>query len=150
MRLDLLIQKASKISNDVKKWITAEAEPLFLSSSSSHRVIRGHIEYPDLISGVLDCVANTALLTISNILCFLCHARRRSSSLPGKHASHQLEFSQLLDNQETIEQWRQRAVTAFNFVQGQSEFAAKPLAFGLQQIHSSGLSASIEVLDERE
>lgn len=150
VRLDSLIHKASKNFDDVRKWITTEAEPLFLSNSSSHRVIRGHIEYPDLISGVLDCVANTALLTISNILRFLCYARLRSSSLPGQKRCHQLEFSQLLDNQETIEQWRRRATTAFEFVQGESEFAAKPLAFGLQQIQSSGFCGSINVLDEPE
>lgn len=150
VRSDSLIQKASKISDDVKNWITTEAEPLFLSKSSPHRVIHGHIEYPDLISAILDCVANTALLTISNILRFSCHARLRSSSLPGQNRRHRLEFSQSLDNEGTIEQWRQRAMTAFEFVQGQSEFAAKPLAFGLQQVHSSGFSGSIDVLDERE
>ena len=147
---DSLIRKASQMSDDVKKWVTAEAEPLFFSNISSQRVIHGHIEYPDLISGVLDCVANTALLTLSDILRFLCHVRLRSSSLPGQNGQHRLETSQLLDNQETIEQWRQRAMTAFKFVQGQSEFAAKPLAFGLQQVHSSGLSGSIDVLDEQE
>ena len=150
VRTDSMIHKASKMSDDVKKWITTQAEPLFLSNSSSHQVIQGHVEYPDLISAILDCVANTALLTISNILRFLCHARLRSSSLPGQQRQSHLEASQLLDDQETIEQWRQRAMTAFGFVQGKSEFAAKPLAFGLQQVHSSGFSGSIDVLDRLE
>ena len=136
------------MSEEVKKWITAEAEPLFLSSAFSQRGIKGHIEYPDILSGVLDCVANTALLTINNILRFLCHTRLGSSSRPGRSRQYRLNTSQLLDNQETIEQRRQRATTAFDFVQGKSDLAAKPLAFGLRQVHSSGFSSSVDDLDE--
>lgn len=145
-----MIHIASKMSDDVKKWITTEAEPLFLSNSSPQQVIQGHVEYPDLMSAILDCVAHTALLTIRNILRFLCHARLRSMSLPGQKRQHQLEASQLLEDSKTIEQWRQRAMTAFEFVQSKSEFAAKPLAFGLQQINSSGFGDSIDVLDDPE
>lgn len=141
-RLDSLLHQASKMSDVVKKWITAEAEPLFLSNASSQRVFQGYIEYPDVVSGVLDCVANTDLLTIGNILRFLCHARLRPSE------QRRLETSPLLDSQETIEQQRQRARTAFEFVQGESELAAKPLDFGLRQSHSSGFSGSIDVLDD--
>lgn len=147
-RLDSLLHQASEMSDVVKKWITAEAEPLFLSNASSQRVFQGYIEYPDVVSGVLDCVANTALLAIGNILRFLCHARLRSSGLPGRSEQHRLETSPLLDSQETIEQQRQRARTAFEFVQGESELAAKPLDFGLRQSHSSGFSGSIDVLDD--
>lgn len=150
VRTDSMIHKASRLSSDVKKWITTEAEPLFLSNSSSHQVIQGRVEYPDLISAILDCVANTALLTISNILRFLCHARLRSRGLPGQKRQYELETSQLLDEEETVDQWRQRAMTAFDFVLGQSESAAKPLAFGLQQVHSSGFSGSFDVQDEPE
>ena len=138
------------MSNDVKKWIKVEAEPLFTSNASSQRAVQGHIEYPDIISGVLDCVANTALLIIDNILRFLCHAKLRSSCLSGRSRQDWLETSQYLDSQETIEKRRRRAMTAFKFVQGQSELAAKPLDFGLRQIDSSGFGSSIEALDERE
>ncbi len=138
------------MSDDVKTWITVEAEPLFTSNASSQPFKQGHIEYPDIISGVLDCVANTALLTIDNILRFLYHAKLRSSSLPGRSRQDRLETSQLLDSQETIEKRRQRAMTAFKFVRGQSELAAKPLDFGLRQIDSSGFGSSIKALDERE
>ena len=148
--LDALLRKASKISDDVKNWITAEAEPLFLSSVSSQPVNQRRIDYPDVISGVLDCVANTALLTIDNILRFLCHAKLLSSRFPDGSRQHHLEFSQLLDNQETIKQRHQRAMTAFEFVQGESELAAKPLDFGLRQIQSNGFSGPIDALDERE
>ena len=136
------------MSDDVKNWITTEAEPLFLSNASSQRAIQGHVEYPDIISGVLDCVANTALLTIGNMLRFLCHAKLPLSNLPGGSGQHRLDLGQFLDNQQTVEQRRQRAMTAFTFVQGQSELAAKLLGFGLRQVLSSGFSGSIEALDE--
>ena len=142
---DLLMHKASTMFDDVKKWLTVEAEPLFLSYASSQQVIQEHINYPDIISGVLDCVANTALLTIDKILRFLCHARLRSSSLAGRSRQQQLETSQLLNDPEIIEKWRQRAITAFKFVQGKSKLAAKPLDFGLRQVQSSGSSCSIDI-----
>lgn len=142
------MHKASKMFEEVEKWITAEAEPLFLSSPFSHQGIQEHIEYPDIISGVLDCVANTALVTINNILRFLCHARLGSSSLLGRSRQYRLDTGQLLDNQEIIEQRRQRATTAFEFVQWKSDLAAKPLAFGLRQVHSSGFSSSVDDLYE--
>ncbi len=140
-RLDSLIHKASKIFDKVKKWIT-EAESLFFTETFSQRVI-GHMEYPDIICGVLDCVANMALLNVNKMLHFLCHARLQSSSMPGRGRQIRLETSQLLDNQQTIEQRRQRAMTAFKFVQGQSELAAKPLDFGLRQIQHSDFGDSI-------
>lgn len=147
---DSVMFKASKMSDDLKKWITAEAEPLFFSNASSQRVIQGHIKYPDIMSGVLDCVANTALLTVGNMLRFLCHARLPSSNLPERSRQYRLESSQLLDSQETLEQRRQRAMTAFEFVQGESVIAAKPLDFGPRQVYPNGFSGSIGVVDERE
>jgi hypothetical protein len=133
-QLDLLMHKASTMFDDVQKWLTAEAQPLFLSSTSSHQVIQEHIDYPDIISGVLDCVANTALLTIDKIMRFLYHARLRSSSLAGQSWQQRLETSRLLHDPEIIDRWRQRAISAFEFVQERSKLAAKPLEFGVQQI----------------
>ena len=146
-RLHSLMHKASTMSDDVKKWMTGEAEPLLLSNASSQQVIQGHIEYPDIISGVLDCVANMALLTLAKILRSLYHARLRWSTLPEQI---KLESNALLDNPETIEQRRQRAITAFDFVRGNSYLAAKPLEFGLRQVDSSGFNFSVNAPDERE
>jgi len=130
------MHKAYTIFNDVKKWLAVEAEPLFLSSTSSQQVIQEHINYPDVMAGVLDCVANTALLTIDRIWRLLCHARLGSSSLAGQSERQYPETSQLLDDPEIVKQRRQRTIAAFKFVQGESELAAKPLGFGLQQIQS--------------
>ena len=146
-QFDWLMNKASMLYDAVKKWMTAEAEPQFLSNTSSRRVAQGQIEYPDILSGVLDCIANTALLTIGKMLRLLCHIRLRSSSRPGRSRQYSLKISRLLENQETIEQQRQRAMRAFDFVKGESNLAARPLEFGLRQVHSSG---SIDALDSGE
>ena len=138
------------MSDDVKRWIVAEAEPLFFPNISSQQVIQVHIVYPDIISGVLDCVANMALLTIGRILRSLCHARLRWSTQPEQTEQSRRESSQLMDSPETIEQRRQRAMTAFDFVRGKSCLAAKPLEFGLRQVHSSGFSDPVDILDGRE
>ena len=141
---DLLMCKACTIFDNVKRWLTVEAEPLFLSNGSSQQAFKEHIDYPDIIAGVLDCVANTALLTIDKIL--RSHAKLRSSSLAGRSMQEQLETSQLLDDPEIIQQWRQRAITAFEFVKGESELAAKPLDFGLRQVQSSGSTCLVNIL----
>ena len=177
---DSLMHKVSRMSNDLKNWITVEAEPLLSSNSLSQQAIQGRIpswgsnshrpldppdsapggkgceilphegmEYPDIIAGVLDCVAHTALITMSKIFRFLYCVRTRSSSLAGQSGQFPLETCQLPENQETIEQYRQRAMKAFEFVQGKSAIAAKPLDFGLRQVLSSGFSGSVDVLDDR-
>jgi hypothetical protein len=146
---DVLIQKASTMLTDVNKLLKVEAEPLFVSYTSSLQLIQGQINYPDVISGVLDCVANTALLTIDKILRFVHHSRLRSSSLAGRRRPQRLEIGQLLDDPATIEQWRRRATTAFKFVHGESRLAAKPLDLGLRQIQSIDLPMHILPSDAR-
>lgn len=149
-RLPSLIHTASTMSDKVKKWIIAEAEPLFLPNASTQPILRRHMEYPDIISGVLDCVANMTLLTLGKILRFLCNARPQWSVLPEQIKQYQLECSELLDDAETIDQRRQRVTTAFDFVQRKSYLSAKPLEFGLRSAHSSGFSSSSDLLDRRE
>ena len=132
-RVDILILKSYTISANVKKWLVLEAEPLFLWHRSSHQVTHENIYYPDIISGILDCVAHKALLTIDKFLRFLFNLRIKSSKFFGPDG-HQQETDQFLDDDETIERWRQRTSAAFRFVQGESEIAAKPLDFGLRQM----------------
>ena len=169
------MHKVSRMSNDLKKWITVEAElqlspsgkgPILSWDSTSHRpldhldsapggnggVILPHegIEYPDLIAGVLDCVAHTALITMSKMFRFLYYTRLRSSSLAGQSGDFPVETCQLPENQTTIEGYRQRAMKAFEFVQGKSAIAAKPLDFGLRQVLSSDFSEMVDVFDDRE
>ncbi|OBT66053.1 hypothetical protein VE03_03188 [Pseudogymnoascus sp. 23342-1-I1] len=145
----ILMQKALILLGQVKRYHALEAEPLLLSYASPQKVVQERIEYPDVISGVLDCVANTALLTIDNILRSLCDLRLRSFGLDEKSRELQLKTSQLLDDPEIVEQWRQRAIVAFNFVHGESVIAAKPLAFGLRHAQCGDFPNSAkEMLDQ--
>jgi hypothetical protein len=141
----MLMHKASTMIDSVRRLLAMEAEPLFLPYTSSKRNIQEPINYPDIISGVIDCVANTALLTLHKILHLLCKARLQSGSLAEQDRQEQIETSQLPNNQEAIERWRQRAITAFKFVQAESTLAAKPLDFGLRQVQSWGSSHSISI-----
>ena len=138
--LDVMISKALIILNNVKKWLTDEAEPLFLTCASQHQLSQGPFNYPDILAGVLDCGANKALLTVHEYLRFLCHARLRSSARREESREQHQMLSSLLDDPETVERWRQRARSAFQFVKGESTLAAKPLEFGLRQMEfgSSG------------
>ena len=169
-----LMHKVSRMSNDLKNWITVEAEPLLSPSgkgrillwdSTLHRpldlpdsapggkgceiLLHEEIEYPDIIAGVLDCIAHTALITMSKIFRFLYYVRLRSSSLAGQSGHFPMETCQLPEDQTTIERYRQRAMKAFEFVQGKSAIAAKPLDFGIRQVLSSDFSEMVDFLDDR-
>lgn len=131
--LYFLIQRASTILTEVITWVTVDAEPHFSSHTSSGQVIQGQVKYPDIIAGVSDCVAHTALLTIDKILHSLWNKILQSGNPEGY-------IKQLFATPDTIEQWRQRAITSFNFVQKESVLAAKPLGFGLRRIQSTSLT----------
>ena len=102
----------------------------------------GHINYPDVLIGVLDCVANTAILAIERLLRRLCLARLQScGSVMGPSWPKERESPWLSDDPGHMKQRCRRAVSALNFVKAESTLAAKPLEFGLQQVRSgdSGL-----------
>ena len=82
-RLDLLIGKAISMLTNVSNWLHFKAEPYIMSNTSTYcppimDYEGGQINYPDILIGVLDCVANTALLAIERLLRRLCHARLQS------------------------------------------------------------------------
>ena len=132
-RLKALMSKASAIFGDVQEWLTGELEPLILSHKPSQHLLRKDVDYPDIIYGVLDCVANTALLTVDKLFRSLAHARQNLGNESRWSELEQLGNEQLFHSPEDIEQRRWRATTAFNFVRRESTLAAKPLEFGLQQ-----------------
>ncbi|TVY19765.1 hypothetical protein LARI1_G002605 [Lachnellula arida] len=134
---DLLIEKAIIMLNGIKSWLTLEAEHLFLSSSSSSPGLQEYINYQDLLVGIVDCVANTALVTIDRILRSLYNAKMVSSVLMGESLGLGVEF----DGPEVVEGWRRRAVSAFEYVKGESVIAAKPLDFGVRQIEAFGYNS---------
>lgn len=131
---DLLIGKAIMMLNGIKSWLALEAEPLFHLISSSSLGLQEYINYPDLLVGIVDCVANTALVTIDRILRSLYNTKMASSVLMGESFGLSVEF----DGPEVVEGWRRRAVSAFEYVKGESVIAAKPLDFGVRQIEAFG------------
>lgn len=120
--------------NDVKRCITLEAEPLFLTYGPASQGLQPHINYPDLLSAVGDCVANTTLITLDRILRSLCNAKAVSTILTGETFGENEQF----DSPDVVAGWRRRAVDAFKWVKGQSFIAAKPLDFGIRQIQTFG------------
>ena len=146
-RLDLLIQRAIKMLASATNWLSfEEAEPHFTSNiltdlSPTAECGEEHINYPDVLTGVLDCVANTAILAIERLLRRLCLARLRScGSAMGPSWPKQRGLPWLSDDPDHIQQRYQRAISAFDFVKAESTLAAKPLEFGLRQVQSSDSS----------
>ena len=145
-RFDLLIQKAISMLTDVTTWLQLKAEPYFMSNTLTYCAPtmdykEENINYPDILIGVLDCVANTAILAIERLLRHLCLARLRScGSAMGPSGPKERGLPWLSDDPERMEQRYQRAVSAFDFVKAESTLAAKPLEFGLQQVQSAGSS----------
>ena len=112
-----LLKEAVSVFAAVQTFLANEAEPFFASQRPSR--------YPDIIAGVVDCVAHTALLTIHKVFRSLYNAAQMDEQ-------EELKPLSLLTDSETFDNWRQRAVTAFKFVHGQSHLAAKPLDYGLR------------------
>jgi len=137
-----LVHEASSIFDEIETWLTVEAEPFFFTHTSPQDVIRDHIKYPDIVLRVLDSVANTALLTINKILRLLHHTKLRLCCEQGQNWQLQMETSRHFEDPNIIELQRQRVRTAFNFVQGESILAAKPLEFGLRQVQYGGSGCS--------
>ena len=145
-RLDLLIQKAISMLTNVTNWLHLKAEPYFISNTLIYCTPtmdyeEGYINYPDILIGVLDCVANTAILAIERLLRRLCLARLQScGSVMGASWPKERELPWLSDDPERMKQRYQRAISAFDFVRAESTLAAKPLEFGLRQVQSANSS----------
>lgn len=112
-----LLQEAVSMFGAVETFLEKQAEPFFASQRPS--------EYPDILAGVVDCVAHTALLTIHKLFRSLYNAAQMDEQ-------EELKALSLLTDSETFDSWRQRATAAFKYVQGQSHLAAKPLDYGLR------------------
>lgn len=114
--------------DEVQSWLTMELEPLFFSTNPS---LMEHIIYPDIISAILDSVANTAMATLYNIVESLLRVLDKDS-LPFP------DRDDFLKKKIIMERCRARALAAYEFVKGESALAAKPLDFGLRQIQAIG------------
>ncbi|TGO10344.1 hypothetical protein BTUL_0137g00010 [Botrytis tulipae] len=112
-----------EICSRMKAWLNSGVEPHILSNTWD--TAGATVQYSDPIAGVVDCVANITLLTLDKVICLLYH---------GSVATHAVET---FDDPEVVERWYRRAIKAYDFVQGKSIIAAKPLGIGLQQFQSS-------------
>ncbi|KAB8293772.1 hypothetical protein EYC80_009257 [Monilinia laxa] len=119
----ILTNKTHRMYSNMKIWLHHAVEPHLISTPSN--TTHDTIKYPDTIAGVVDCVANTTLLTLDKLLCLLYH---------GNISTHPINT---LASPATVENWYRRASTAFEFVQTESTFAAKPLGIGISQFQSS-------------
>ncbi|KAF7891959.1 hypothetical protein EAF00_008261 [Botryotinia globosa] len=119
----IFIDNILEICSRMKAWLSCGVEPHILSNPWDTAGAR--VQYSDPIAGVVDCVANTALLTLDKVICSLYH---------GSTATHAVDT---FDDPEVVERWYRRAIKAYDFVQGESIIAAKPLGIELQQFQSS-------------
>ncbi|KAK0510943.1 hypothetical protein JMJ35_006495 [Cladonia borealis] len=145
-RLELLIQKAVSMLTNVTNWLHLKAEPYFMSNTLTYLTPtmdyeEAHINYPDVLIGVLDCVANTAILAIERLLRHLCLARPQPCyNSMGPSWPQERGWPWLSDDPEQMKPRCRRAISALNFVKAESTLAAKPLEFGLQQVQSADSS----------
>lgn len=124
-KLDSMIYDFHRLSVEVQHWLEFEAEPHFSTNRSLHVLSGEPITYPDILSAVLDCVAHKTLIVLDQALRMSIQVRSR---LDEDHMLQVLPPNALLLNESAmVEMWHQRTVTAFKYVQGESELAAKPL-----------------------
>lgn len=70
-RLNALINRVMATSENIKSWLHAEAAGLSASSKPLHAVdaIKGKdLVYADVLSGILDCIAHTALISLTRLV----------------------------------------------------------------------------------
>ncbi|ATZ56358.1 hypothetical protein BCIN_13g01990 [Botrytis cinerea B05.10] len=112
-----------EMCSKMKAWLSSEVEPHIFHKSLD--TVGTEVQYSDPIAGVVDCVANTTLLTLDRVICSLYH---------GSTATNKIDT---FDDPEIVEGWYRRALVAYDSVNSESTFAAKPLGIGLQQFQSS-------------
>ncbi|KAF7889336.1 uncharacterized protein EAF01_010829 [Botrytis porri] len=119
----VIMDNILEICSEMKAWLSREVEPHIFPNPCN--TTRTTVEYSDPIAGVVDCVTNTTLLTLDKVICSLYH---------GSIATHAVDT---FDDPEIVARWYRRALVAYDFVQGESRFVAKPLEIGLRQLQSS-------------
>lgn len=129
----ILSHRIREVMHNIAQFMALEAEPIFSFSRTYGTLSEQAMRYPDVVAGVVDCVANTGLLTLEKLLESLDQERRNFSD-----PNHiQQTVSQSLSSGSMIRlQRRQRIKTAFEFVKSESTLAAKPLDFGLRLVET--------------
>ncbi|KAH7409172.1 hypothetical protein BKA64DRAFT_389110 [Cadophora sp. MPI-SDFR-AT-0126] len=135
-RIDDLVARFCQVSLEIRSWLELEAGPMLTRNPSSQKI--GLIQYSDLIAAINDCVAHKALLVIEKALRILLQNRSMSNQTPTPDLHETFEATKLLRDAYISEIWRQRLVNAFDYVQRECQFAAKPLDFGLRHAQGTG------------
>ncbi|TGO37641.1 hypothetical protein BHYA_0092g00240 [Botrytis hyacinthi] len=120
-----------EICSKMKVWLSCGVEPHIFPNPRD--TTGATVQYSDPIAGVVDCVANTTLLTLDKVICSLYH---------GSMATHAVDT---FDDPEVVEGWYRRAIKAYDFVQKESTVAAEPLGIGLRQFQSSSPKPLAEI-----
>lgn len=139
-RHERILLRAIAMNGSIETWYANELEPLLLACGSPpnaslksngpgwdiHTDTGKVFEYPELLLAVLDCVSNSVLVRLEELLLTL-----TSASLQ-QHKKLNFTFcpATIARRQATIRE-------SFNFVKRHSKVAAKPLEFGLQQLWST-------------
>ena len=101
---DYLTFETESLFETFKTWVETESDTLRPDY------------YPDVIAALLDCNANTPLLTLTGMLVPVHRARSRSSGPEEEYvvsqSSHDVQYSLTMEDPAVIEYCKQRAVTA--------------------------------------
>lgn len=112
-RLDPLMHKTSTMFHNIKDWLIVEAEPFHMPRAPSSHFSQDQTDSPDVIYGVSDSVANTALLTLDAIYRSLYRAKLRSSIVITRSEQQWMGHEHFLNNLEDTERRRWRGMRAF-------------------------------------
>jgi hypothetical protein len=132
--------RPNAMNRSIETWYANELEPLLLACGSPpnaslksngpawdiHTDTGKVFEYPELLLAVLDCVSNSVLVRLEELLLTLTSASLQQH----KNLNFTLCPATIARRQATIRK-------SFNFVKRHSKVAAKPLEFGLQQLWST-------------
>ena len=143
-RLNLLVSKVVSKFDEVTKWLVMEAEPSLFVHTPPKELPQEQMNYPDLVSAVLDSVSSTALLILDQLFRSLSSLRLQSLSMLGEDTATRPEIRFLLCNLGDSEYRQRRMLKAFRFVQKESTLAAKPLQFGLRQVQYYNKTCSVK------
>ncbi|KAJ9297387.1 hypothetical protein DTO271G3_4680 [Paecilomyces variotii] len=139
-QLDRVLYRAVSMKRSIERWYIEEFEPSLLAHRSLANASTkaappsdlqsklGIPRYPEVLFGVLDCVSNSVLVRLDELLLSL-----TAESL-GRHngsAAAVVDPDITAQRQETVR-------TSFDSVRQSSRVAAKPLEFGMRQIWSIG------------
>ncbi|KAL1857908.1 hypothetical protein Plec18170_003132 [Paecilomyces lecythidis] len=137
---DDVVRRAVSMKQSIEKWYYEEFEPSLAAqkvlANTSTRPFQSdppttHEDdnpiYPEVLFGVLDCISNSVLIRLDELLLSLTAGSLRGHGGPVVSVNTDI----IARRQETVR-------ISFDYVRRNSRVAAKPLEFGMRQIWSIG------------